>query len=409
MGDIQLQCTISRKSAFKVLLVLVILFVIHILVMDHVTVLNDYKIQPLPVRQPDIVTLHRKVNNKLILIWTPFNVPHILDIEESCMTDCPVKCSLTNDTSRIKDANIVNFHLVDLWTENWVINTKATIQFPSYRRSDQIWAITNLEPPPNLFGNLRVFNGVFNWTVWYRKDANVYFPYGVAEKLNQEKDLLAAHPVERNYFKEKTNGITGKISNCKDTARRYRLVEELRKYLDLDMFGKCYNRVCGDPEKHATCDNITQTYKFYLALENSRCRDYVTEKYWWALHRDQIPIVNWDLSHVNKNTVIPNSYISIYDFPDLQSFSGYISKVSNNETLYNSYFDWKKTYKIRHTCPSCLLCQALHEYRPSHVVEDFDAWVQNDKCDKVGVSRNSSIHISSASSIVSWQLFGFYL
>lgn len=386
MEEIRLQCTLSRKNFLKVMLVLVLLFVIHIVVMNHVTTLSEVNIRPAPARQSDprVPKAHRKT----ILLWTPFNGPNTELVQKSCIKQCSVECDITTDKEDIKNVDVVSFHLTDLWTDSWNIGTKETIKFPSYRRSDQIWTLTNLEPPPNLYGDLRVFNGLFNWTVWYRKDSDIYFPYGrPVELTNEERDAAAEGFARRNIFKEKTNGITGKISNCKDVARRYRLVEDLRKYLDIDMFGKCYNKACGDPEVHDSCDNITQTYKFYLALENSRCKDYVTEKYWWALHRDQIPIVNWDHTHVNKHVVVPNSYISIYDFPDLKSLGEYINSVSNNETLYNSYFEWKMNYKVVHTCMSCAICEAAHEKRENHVIEDLDAWVRNDTCNKVGVRK----------------------
>lgn len=385
MGEIRLQCTITWKNAFKVLILVSVLFVIHILVMNHETTLKDYQVNPLPVRLPEARKAIRR-NKKTILIWTPFNVPRIKEIEETCIKRCSMQCEVTTDKESIPRADAVSFYLTDLWTKNWNINSKSTIKFPTYRRPDQVWTLSNMEPPPNLFGDLRVFNGIFNWTIWYRKDSDLFQPYGRLKRLTaQERESAERSLKNKNFFKEKTNGITGKISNCKDSARRYRLVEDLRQYLDLDMFGKCYDRVCGNPEKHTSCDNITETYKFYLALENSRCKDYVTEKYWWSLVRNQIPIVSWDHTHINRDVVIPNSFISIYDYPNLRALSDYIKLVSENETLYNSYFEWKKIYKIDQSCMSCTICKALHENRPPQIIEDLDGWVRNDTCEKVGV------------------------
>ncbi|XP_053376136.1 alpha-(1,3)-fucosyltransferase 7-like [Mercenaria mercenaria] len=319
-----------------------------------------------------------------ILYWLPFNNVNQMNYETKCMETCPVKCELTDNKEDIDKVDMVNFHLTDLWTENWKINTKSIIKFPSYRRPDQVWTLTNLEPPPNLFGNLRVFNGIFNWTLWYRKDATVHLPYGLHKRLNAHKAAEAAKALEnRNFFKEKTGEVTGVISNCKDSNRRYRFVKELGGYLNVTMFGYCYNKICGDPLKHASCDNVTSKYKFYLALENSKCKDYVTEKYWQSLNREQIPIVNWDLKMVNENIPVPGSFISISDFKDVKSLADYLKHVSTNETLYNSYFDWRKQYSISGRCPSCIVCQGLHEGRHPQVIEDLDGWVRNDVCDKV--------------------------
>ena len=390
MGVNRIKCTVPRKKVFiKYTLLLVFLYAIHVLVMDHVTVLESVPVNPPPVRLPEVPSAQTtQTGLKKILFWTPFISSGMEGALTRCMKKCAVKCDVSTNKMEIDKADAVTFHLYDLWTDKWNINTKTTIKFPSYRRPDQVWILANMEPPSKMYGSLSIFDGLFNWTMWYRTDSNLYFPYSIKHKLTiAEKEIATKVTGKRNYFKNKRNGITGKISNCKDFGRRYRLVEGLRKYLQLDMYGKCYDNLCGNPDLHYSCYNITRTYKFYLALENSRCKDYVTEKYWWALLRNQIPIVNWDYTHINKDAVIPNSFISIHDYPDLKSLSEHIRKVSNNATLYNSYFDWQDTYSVGPSCMSCEICKAMHENRPGHVVENLDAWVQNDTCPKVGVSN----------------------
>jgi hypothetical protein len=86
-----------------------------------------------------------------------------------------------------------------------------------------------------------------------------------------------------------------------------------------------------------------------LAFENGNCRDYITEKYWTSLLQNIIPIVNWK-THQNNYSVIPKSYINMYDFESVQSAIKFIKQVSDNETLYNSYYDWK----LKHTARSSM-------------------------------------------------------
>ena len=43
----------------------------------------------------------------------------------------------------------------------------------------------------------------------------------------------------------------------------------------------------------------------------------------------------------------PNSFIHIQDFSTLQELANYIKRVANDDTLYNSYFAWKKVGSIR--------------------------------------------------------------
>ena len=324
---------------------------------------------------------------KRILYWQPHIGENIGNTENTCLKKCPVKCESTDDINEIANVDAVDFHLSNLWTKVWRIGTRSTIQFPTYRRPDQVWIVSNMEPPQHLWGDLKVFNGVFNWTRWYRSDATLGWYYGFPHKLNEAEIVNATKLMKgRNIFKEKTKGIMGRISNCVDQNKRYKTIHAMKKYVDIDMFGLCYNKPCGKPSDQwdKSCDVIMKQYKFYLAFENNDCKDYVTEKYWFALERDQIPIVNW--KSLDKSIVIPNSYINIYDFKDIKSATDFIKKVSENETLYNSYFDWKMRHSNYPPCPSCDICKALHDReRPAQVIEDFDGWVRNDICDKVGV------------------------
>ena len=49
----------------------------------------------------------------------------------------------------------------------------------------QVWILHNSEPPYNIYVDLRRLNNLFNWTSWYRKDADIFSPYGdYVEKSN---------------------------------------------------------------------------------------------------------------------------------------------------------------------------------------------------------------------------------
>ncbi|XP_060591715.1 alpha-(1,3)-fucosyltransferase fut-6-like [Ruditapes philippinarum] len=244
-----------------------------------------------------------------------------------------------------------------------------------------------MEPPGNMYWDLNSLNGIFNWTAWYRKDASLWLSYGSRLKLNTSKRHAASRQLSiRNFYKEKTKDFIGMISNCRDQAQRFKLVYKLQKYLNIDMFGRCYEKTCesGMKIENKSCENILKQYKFYLAFENSHCKDYVTEKYWNALKRDQIPIVNW--KNIDEDIVIPKSYINVYDFNDVKSFVTYVKAVSSNETLYNSYFQWKLKYKDKGSCISCELCQKLHRNSyQRQVYSDLAGWISDDFCPKLTI------------------------
>ena len=138
----------------------------------------------------------------------------------------------------------------------------------------------------------------------YRQDSTVSIPYG---KLRKIKD----HPVEReeldnfiDTFGESNKHLADKkgnssvkvawmVSNCLTKSNREGFVETLRKFINVDVYGSCYqdSKKC-EKEKSDNCWNyISDHYKFYLAFENSLCKDYITEKFWESLKRNIVPIV----------------------------------------------------------------------------------------------------------------------
>ena len=68
----------------------------------------------------------------------------------------------------------------------------------------------------------------------------------------------------------------------------------MQKYMHVDLFGRC-GKKCPDKFKDGRmgdCKLIIGTeYKFYLAFENSICKDYVTEKFFGILKYNIIPVV----------------------------------------------------------------------------------------------------------------------
>lgn len=317
---------------------------------------------------------------KLILVWTPmfFSYGYIKDIKEVCAR--AKRCEATLDRSKIKEADAVFFHFYDIWF--WV-------GLPTYRHPSQVWVLWSTEPTSRLWKDYKSFAGVFNWTLTYRQDASIFAPQGMIRKLEgQEKKEMAIKLQHRNFFKERPYFIAMTISDCYDQSHRYRLVKELRKYLQIDVYGKCGNLTCkqGDP----VCETKLSKYKFMFQFENSYCKDYITEKYWHNLRKDGVSIVNWKNSQKN-HPVARYGFINLFDFPSLKQAADYIKMVSRNETLYNSYLRWKWDYKVTDTETPLsgvhYLCDALHDKSiPAQVITDLDGWIRNDTCKKGTVS-----------------------
>ncbi|KAG9509164.1 Glycoprotein 3-alpha-L-fucosyltransferase A, partial [Fragariocoptes setiger] len=90
---------------------------------------------------------------------------------------------------------------------------------------------------------------------------------------------------------------------------------------------------------------VNEEYKFYLAFENSNCRDYITEKLFLnAFRRDDpqhlvIPIVMGGKSRDDYKRIAPSgSYIHVDDFRSPRELAEYLHQIDHNDTLFMSYF-----------------------------------------------------------------------
>ena len=150
------------------------------------------------------------------------------------------------------------------------------------------------------------------------------------------------------------------VSNCQTKSKRLEYVRHLKKYIDVDIYGKCGPLKCDRLKNRSVCSSmLNRNYKFYLSFENSLCDDYVTEKLWTAIHADVVPVV---LGAYNYSELMPpNSYIDIRDFASPKELAGYLIKLDGNDELYNKYLSWKGVYKIaKHPPMQCNLCEYLN-------------------------------------------------
>jgi len=89
--------------------------------------------------------------------------------------------------------------------------------------------------------------------------------------------LTGSQPFKK-YQKRKM--LAALISNCDDLNGRLEFISELQKYIQVDVYGKCGNFSCPKSVENSVCmTQLEQEYKFYLAIENSNCFDYITEKF----------------------------------------------------------------------------------------------------------------------------------
>ena len=394
---------VSKRRQRRLIQVLLFLFLLIIFLECRSYLTSYYPRHPVEVQVPPgdkyvtTYSSHWKPQTvKKMLFWTPFfGSWQWSEDAKLVLANCSFKCEVTNDKSQIEDVNALVFHANDIWTLSGFFGTilNPLIKLPSYRDPNQVWVMWSMEPMCYMWG--KVPSHMFNWTVLYRRDSTIPMPFSAfvkgfsnTEIIKNEEELKI--PIKQNhavnYWAEKSKMAVIQVSNCKDQARRYKVINELAKFIDVDEFGSCSgNMICKHGIPTVICgQRYFKPYKFYLAFENTFCRDYLSEKFWNALERHQIPVIA--ATKVTLETAPPNSYLNVYDFPSVKHLADRMLEIAGNATLFNSFFEWENTYVHDPVHPYCKLCQRLHEDHPAQSYHDMEGWLKDDSCSKPTVS-----------------------
>lgn len=247
---------------------------------------------------------------------------------------------------------------------------------PPERPEGQMWVLFSKESPVYSAG-LTGFRNTFNWTMSYRRDSDIWAPYG--QKFEIDDPLLPPTPIQMpgdipldKWIQNKTKLVAWVSSNCKTRSKRELFKNALREVDPdiIDVFGGCGKHICSRREE--SCDHnkfwndLARTYKFYFAAENSLCVDYITEKFWRTLEVGMVPVVYGGADY--GAVAPPNSYIDVRDFKSHNELVEYLKKVGNDPEEYAKYFEWKRIYRVENTdCWKgwCELCRRTVQYEAS--------------------------------------------
>ncbi|SPP78911.1 glycoprotein 3-alpha-L-fucosyltransferase A-like [Drosophila guanche] len=282
---------------------------------------------------------------------------------------CPVDtCQLTDDMGMVEDVDMI------LYKDRYTPTAKVS----SVRRiralyTSQITMLYNLECPFNTL-ELNVPNAI-NWTASYRRDSSIVTPYS---KWVYYDDNVQQRVQDRNYAENKTKKVAWFVSNCNADNGRLEYALELQQHIEVDIYGACGKLKCSrvTPEK---CFKLLETdYKFYLAFENSNCKDYISEKYLVnALDRGVLPIVMGAHPQDYAALAPHDSYIHVDNFGSPKDLAEYLMVLDADDDLYNSYFLWKGTGEFINTHFWCRVCAMLHnkvQLKKPYFYKDYNDW-----------------------------------
>lgn len=145
------------------------------------------------------------------------------------------------------------------------------------------------------------------------------------------------------YYRNKSRPIAWFASFCSTFSKREKYAEALNKHIKIDIYGACGPLYC-DRMKNDCWKLLSIKYWFYLAFENSICKDYVTEKFYESAAQYVVPIVL--KRSLLENLAPSHSFIAVDDFNGTQQLADYLKYLMKNSDAYLRYFDWKKTHSV---------------------------------------------------------------
>ena len=257
----------------------------------------------------------------------------------------------------------------------------------------QRWIFFSQEAPvfANLQGDKFVkqkLDHVFNLTATYHSYSDIPHPYGGYRPRGVKSPHIP--PAEYQHTGKKL--ALWLVSNCKTPGKREKYVAELEKHMHIDKYGKCYEGfsvTCpkGTESNRRKCEHsLKQKYKFYMAFENTKCPEYVTEKFWGALHDGLVPVVFGASLQEYTRIAPPNSFIHVDNFHSAKELANYLLSLDKDDDAYNKYLAWREKYELGRAEDSmCAMCKVLHNKSYPAKVHKMSDWYRASDCNK-GVS-----------------------
>lgn len=296
----------------------------------------------------------------MVLIWLwPFN--HTFDLN-LCGSHFNIHgCVLTADRDFHDKADGVLIHHRDI---AWDASNLPADPRPPHQK----WIWMNSESPSNT-ARIPGLDGLFNVSLSYRKDADISVPYGALVPVeHQLEDFLYSVPSEKSKL------ACWIVSNYKPEHRRMQYYEQLRKYVQIHVYGDLFEKRVSEDEYRS----IISSCKFYLSFENSVHKDYITEKLFNALELGAVPVVFGPSRQNYERSVPGDAFIHVDDFPSVRALAKHLMLLQRNKALYLRYFRWRRRFRVKTTAypveNACLACEYVRRNRQYQVITNLYQW-----------------------------------
>ena len=309
-----------------------------------------------------------------------YNYVSSMDPLINIFNDCPSRCQF------VKHKGVIEWEKAE-----YVLFYGPDVRGPPPRKPrGQTWIYYNREPPTTS-PRMDNWTDVINWTVTYRRDSDVMFPWGLFRKGTPSNNI----PLFNDTDWSMKRLVLWLVSNCITHSKRESYVNLMESVIKVDKFGKCgkINSLCPrsglQKQQHQCLTKIFNKYKFYLSLENSFCRDYVTEKA-FKLYSDNthtIPVVR---GHPASYDVMlpPGSYLNTYTYKRAMPMSQRLKTLSSidAERILRRMQSYKRVYSNQY----CELCEIIRKRQGQktykrRLYSDLRSWLHGPENDPVCV------------------------
>lgn len=321
----------------------------------------------------------RSPNKGIEIMWINKPVWINLTLEnQRLLKSCPFKnCYMTVDRTNAFNKSAIVFSTQD----DLFVDPQ---ELKKHRPKKQVWVFLRSEPPTRFNTSWYrdpKWRNTMNWSMGYRLDSDIFWPY-------LDNVHVKAPEVNKDYraiFRKKSKFAAWAVSHCVTPGQREIYVNRMQQYgIPIDIFGKCSKKGL---HEHGLYDVINRHYKFYLAFENSICKDYVSEKFFKYYQQETVLIVRGGFNY--SEHFAPKTFIDTSRFTSIKRLAEYLLKVNRSEELYTeylrnkdeTYFNPSRVFDMSASC-YCSLCKKLNNVEESKVYPDIYSYLQKGACSK---------------------------
>ncbi|KAI0986257.1 hypothetical protein GJ496_000536 [Pomphorhynchus laevis] len=213
----------------------------------------------------------RNISNRQTL--NHFELPKNLIVRDTTTNDWQIE----NYDQKCRDGSFIHWISMNSLLEREekpniiAYNKMTTFDMSPPKRFPPFVVVYTHEAPPLA----RRLSQYYDFSITYDWETSYPFPHTYFSKIDLYLKGLLVTP--QNI--EERKGIVWLCKNCRPFNRRQLFVKELMNHLYVDSYGLCLNNVGTQRRYKGKTTELYESYKYVIAIENSNCKNYVTEKF----------------------------------------------------------------------------------------------------------------------------------